>query len=270
MLKVNNLCGFGVRRGVAGPAAWEPDDASNLTLWYDAGSGITHGTAPAVASWADRSGNGHTASQGTVGSRPATSTLAFGGLTSVLFDGSGDNLDNSGGLYSETLAIVFAPTAAVNSSSTAMALVSTALNEGVVALGSATSSLTNEVISAWGQAASSRDGISSTNLASISAGSGHIILIRKNSGDSRHEMHYDGNGDQSDLTNGTTGAWTSHAGRIGQNGSGQPYGGYIAEIVSYSTALSDSDREKLEGYLAHKWGLAGNLPGGHPYKASPP
>ena len=34
--------------------------------------------------------------------------------------------------------------------------------------------------------------------------------------------------------------------------------------------LSDADREKAEGYLAHKWGLAGNLPDAHPYKAAPP
>jgi hypothetical protein len=37
--------------------------------------------------------------------------------------------------------------------------------------------------------------------------------------------------------------------------------------------LGTSDREKLEGYLAHKWQGAGannNLPAGHPYKSVPP
>tara|TARA_B100000424_G_scaffold181773_1_gene140655 strand:- start:530 stop:754 length:225 start_codon:yes stop_codon:yes gene_type:complete len=31
-----------------------------------------------------------------------------------------------------------------------------------------------------------------------------------------------------------------------------------------------SDVEKAEGYLAHKWGLTGNLPVTHPYKSSAP
>ena len=31
-----------------------------------------------------------------------------------------------------------------------------------------------------------------------------------------------------------------------------------------------TDVEKAEGYIAHKWGLEGNLPAGHPYKSSAP
>jgi hypothetical protein len=31
-----------------------------------------------------------------------------------------------------------------------------------------------------------------------------------------------------------------------------------------------SDVEKAEGYLAHKWGLTGNLPVSHPYKNTAP
>ena len=44
----------------------------------------------------------------------------------------------------------------------------------------------------------------------------------------------------------------------------------IAELVFYNTALSDSDREKIEGYLAWKYNLTSNLPIGHPYKNNPP
>ena len=35
-------------------------------------------------------------------------------------------------------------------------------------------------------------------------------------------------------------------------------------------AGDDADRQKVEGVLAHKNGLEGSLPGGHPYKAAPP
>lgn len=45
---------------------------------------------------------------------------------------------------------------------------------------------------------------------------------------------------------------------------------YMAEIIFYDIALTTSNREQIEGYLAHKWGLASNLPVGHPYKSSRP
>jgi hypothetical protein len=41
--------------------------------------------------------------------------------------------------------------------------------------------------------------------------------------------------------------------------------GYIAELVLVSGSLNTADRQKLEGYLAHKWGLTSVLPSGHPY-----
>ena len=44
----------------------------------------------------------------------------------------------------------------------------------------------------------------------------------------------------------------------------------IAESIYANSAISAADREKLEGYLAHKWGLAGNLPVSHPYKNAAP
>lgn len=46
--------------------------------------------------------------------------------------------------------------------------------------------------------------------------------------------------------------------------------GKIAEIVLLPSVISLSDRQKAEGYLAHKWGFAGNLDAGHPYKSAPP
>jgi hypothetical protein len=46
-------------------------------------------------------------------------------------------------------------------------------------------------------------------------------------------------------------------------------GEYVA--VDYgAAALSSAHRDRLEGYLAHKWGTNGLLPAGHTYKASPP
>jgi hypothetical protein len=53
------------------------------------------------------------------------------------------------------------------------------------------------------------------------------------------------------------------------NGAKAPMVGNIAEFIIFD-GLSDADVEKLEGYLAHKWGLEANLPAGHTYKAAAP
>lgn len=48
------------------------------------------------------------------------------------------------------------------------------------------------------------------------------------------------------------------------------YFGTVAEVLFFDSVLSTSDRQKVEGYLAHKWGLASTLDSGHPYKTTPP
>jgi hypothetical protein len=49
-----------------------------------------------------------------------------------------------------------------------------------------------------------------------------------------------------------------------------PIYGDLAEVLIASDGTDTGTRQKLEGYLAHKWGLAGSLPAGHPYKSKAP
>jgi hypothetical protein len=44
----------------------------------------------------------------------------------------------------------------------------------------------------------------------------------------------------------------------------------LAETLIGTGTLSDLNRSKLEGYLAHKWGLKANLPSNHPYRYASP
>lgn len=44
----------------------------------------------------------------------------------------------------------------------------------------------------------------------------------------------------------------------------------IWEVLIFDTELSEDDKFKVEGYLAHKWALQDNLPADHPYKDEPP
>jgi hypothetical protein len=46
--------------------------------------------------------------------------------------------------------------------------------------------------------------------------------------------------------------------------------GHICELIIHNTALTTSQRQQVEGYLAWKWGLQSNLPANHPFKLFPP
>lgn len=70
-------------------------------------------------------------------------------------------------------------------------------------------------------------------------------------------------------------AWsnfTSTQMRIGGGGF-FTYPGQIGEVLIMVDPIGASDRQKLEGYLAHKWqgaGASNSLPSGHPFKSAAP
>jgi hypothetical protein len=65
-------------------------------------------------------------------------------------------------------------------------------------------------------------------------------------------------------------AWTGTNTNLGANSGLTGFDGWYAEVLYTNAKQTTGDRQKVEGYLAWKWGLAGNLAGAHPYKSSPP
>jgi len=65
-------------------------------------------------------------------------------------------------------------------------------------------------------------------------------------------------------------AYTLDIGAFGGVSSLNRLVGAFAEIVFLTGTTNDIDRQKMEGYLAWKWGLQGQLPAGHPYKDAAP
>jgi hypothetical protein len=45
--------------------------------------------------------------------------------------------------------------------------------------------------------------------------------------------------------------------------------GFVGELIAYNNALSDAQRQQVEGYLAWKWGLQASRPTTHPYYKVP-
>jgi len=89
-----------------------------------------------------------------------------------------------------------------------------------------------------------------------------------------YEIVYDGNIRTSYLTglqlatslSAGTGLTTSYSTlRLLQN-----ITGYFCEAMYFQRALSNLERQQVEGYLAWKWGIQAQLPASHPYKNAPP
>ena len=69
---------------------------------------------------------------------------------------------------------------------------------------------------------------------------------------------------------GTTVATTGMIIGATANNGGQFWPGYINEFLLVPRSLTILQRQQMEGYLAWKWGLQGNLPSTHPFKLGPP
>lgn len=57
---------------------------------------------------------------------------------------------------------------------------------------------------------------------------------------------------------------------IGRSDSNEVINSYISEIAYFQSVLITADRQKMEGYLAWKYGLQTYLPSGHPYLSAAP
>jgi len=68
----------------------------------------------------------------------------------------------------------------------------------------------------------------------------------------------------------TAGRAPSFIGATGWNVTGENYIGKMREILCYQGNMTSADRQKIEGYLAWKWGVNANLPVAHPHYSSPP
>lgn len=72
-------------------------------------------------------------------------------------------------------------------------------------------------------------------------------------------------------TTSTAVGWWPSTVKIGANDTASTFlTGHIAEMFFTNAKQTTTDRQKAEGYLAHKWGITGNLSASHPYKSSPP
>ena len=269
----------------AAPAApWTPADlGASLALWFDAddASTITLNGSD-VSQWNDKSGNARHASQATASFQPTYLTAGFNGKPTLQTDGNdvlelgvtslGRNVDGI------TAAIVGVHPAVLSFLSNANELymsAGTSINNTRFALTPNPSASTGDRYAIAGRRLDTDSyQTTSTSTDSVANSGNQWIRVGQLAYSSGVANHWtDGTQDQTSgrfqtagFTSDTDSLRTSIFGGV----NGLPSGSQLCEIVLTHSTMTTADRQKLEGYLAHKWGLAGSLPVGHPYKASPP
>jgi len=236
----------------AGPL-WTPAEIST-GLWLDASDNSTitlNGSN--VSQWDDKSGNSRNATQSTAANQPAYLTADQNGLNVIDCDldwFSYSNLSTVSTFSSSTFVVM----QATGLGSTNYPPIVTWFNNGGLYhyLGG---SGTN-----WGV----YDG--GFRFSTESIGNNWKIVENIRDKSTAQNIFYS-TGNSVGSTGLTSAGYTS---KIGNDDANQRSRMKIGEIVITLDVVSTINRQKIEGYLAHKWGLTANLPAGHPYKTTPP
>lgn len=240
-----------------------PTQISGCTLWLDAADSSTvtlsSGTTN-VASWADKSGLGNNATA--VGTIPYTakinsvSAMNFPGTFSTYFAGS---VSNSGPTLTALSVFV------MNTSSYATARI---LSLGKIGFGDFNNVLYTAAIERfYTNFDAFRD---RTNRSAVIANFGVPVQVCSQFDGTNHTFYMNGTAGLSVASTGNFGYVNYDVGSSMNEENAVNLNGSIGEVVVYSTSLSTTQRQQLEGYLAWKWGIQRNLPPDHPYKNNSP
>ena len=235
-------------------------DASDASTLYDATSGGSLVAADGtVARWEDKSGNVNHATQGTSGSRPTRKTSIQNALDILRFDG-GDHLAGAANATSGNPKTVVA---LCKSSNAAGGIVWTSRTSGRAFL-----ARTLRSGSSFISGDTTVTNVTTTLDITTPMQSFFLQSWRSPSG---LTIEYRANG-AAQSTSGTILSDTGATGyRVGIASTLiQPWPGDIAEICVIDSYATTADVEKLEGYLAHKWGTTADLDASHPYKSVAP
>ena len=254
--------------------AWTPTQITT-DLWFDAADSSTITIATGVSTWADKSGNGANATQVTTTLQPSYSATAFpGSLPGVLFDGVDDIMDISTiAMRNQTHGVYWVWSrsgAGTGASDGYRPMIAVRASAGTGTDRGALHYIKNTVnfgacYPYYGGSVNAFYDLSSGTVYSNSVG--NLMSFQSNT---------TGWGV---WRNGTIEATTNTIATPDNTNIGYSIGGQytvsrrthgvIGEIIMVPTTDTNT-RQKIEGYLAWKWGLTSSLPNDHPYKNAAP
>jgi len=246
---------------VTSSSAWTPADITTRG-WWDASDATTMAeSSGSVASMADKSGSGNALIGGS-GNRPETGARTLNGLN-VLDFANNDKFRNTSFSFSADGNILIVMVAEIDEVRTNTdSLVAYEATQDFQLNSNNGSSFNGEIDVTGGVGA---DAAYTYDFFPVPA----MHSITFDLGNGEYYGHVDGTQKSSTVAMSgavsTSGSFYVFVDRTNTN----ELDGAFAELVICDDP-STATRQKIEGYLAHKWGLEVNLPSDHPYKSSAP
>lgn len=249
--------------------AWTPDVLSSLVLWLDASDSDTITLDSGVSIWADKAAAGSfDFVQYATTNQPSVASSALNGLDGVDFNGSTDYMAST--TRSDLTA---------NSAKTIIALFdgsdpSTGKFSFAMATRAESSGTTGYLFLANENGAKNvtyaHTGNGDYKTTTTSYSSDYpIIGVTTDADAAGAALYADGvelTADIDTLTAATGADSDTYLGRQSTTFAEGP----VFAVLAFNEVLSEANRQKVEGYLAHHFGVTDNLPSDHPYKTTAP
>ncbi len=246
--------------GSLAPLPWTPDQISPQG-WYDASDNATViSSSGFVSQWNDKSGNDRHATQPTTTARPIHTPNTINNLHTLTFDGSNDflqlDLDYLANQSHSTFAVIKNRNYSYIYGAATPNVGTGSFYAGHPHLNGWRMGHENESANFW-------------ILSGYTRLDFNIVNLNWNSSLAKTAFS---NGSLQGQNNNSFAPIGSLAGggRISGVLDQTFLEGEIGEIIFLTGDLSDENRQRMEGYLAHKWGLQAQLPSNHPHLSEPP
>lgn len=252
--------GIGVSRAAA--ALWTPADLPGLYSWHEAWDPLTVivDASQRVTQWTDKSGAGRHYTQGDT-ARMFTYNSATGLLVASA-NGRQMNMLND-----------------TNNSATAITLAVAGVFSGDANNDNGANAVFRKGSAPWGTPGFYLDNVKFINASNasdpimIGAPPGNPVLLSftwNASGGASFNRGEPGATVFGAFANGTQTTARAIGNWANNRDDNNDFIGDLACMIESTTAVGVSDRQKLEGYVAHGAGIASSLPADHPYRSTPP
>ena len=240
-----------------------PTSIANIQMWMDgadpAGTGVVPSNGSVLSSWADKSGKSYNASG--VNS-PTVVTNAVNSKSVVSYNGSNYSFSIiAAGVFSTAMIIFFVYK--VNGAVT----YTTPVTRGVFTNGSPIDQYNNTRF----LGGNSYNGYTSAYSHASATSTSLFTQIIQQSPSTTYNEYVNGSTTSSLSVTGFSASDTASYVYIGtRDNKGTTFNGYMCELIVYNQMIGLTAQQKIEGYLAWKWGIQASLPAGHPYKSARP
>tara|TARA_R110000823_G_scaffold284631_1_gene402878 strand:+ start:202960 stop:208533 length:5574 start_codon:yes stop_codon:yes gene_type:complete len=243
------------------------DVSSNLTLWLKADIGPSSTTNGAnVSTWSDQAGSNNATAVS--GDEPNYESNSINFNPALNFDAANtEEISGSGGFNSSAYYMVINTDAAYTSASAQESIMefvvpAGATNQfGSLLLGTATGAFADEIIThaIGGTGTRYRRGTTQAAFGAIANNTTMMFGVKNNAANNSTELFVNGR-NQANLIDGSLLTSTNVAYRIGGNldantFTNDNFDGQIAEVISFSARPSDAEHNRIQSYLAIKYGI---------------